>query len=76
MLVVTAGTEGAWLDLPGAGRWHVDAPELVDGVPTIGAGDAYAGLLLDAIARGVEPLAAARDAARGVADLLAKRRLG
>jgi len=76
VLVVTAGTDGVWLDLPGEGRGHVEAPEVVDGVSTIGAGDAYAGLLLDAIARGVEPLPAARDAAGGVAQLLAKRRLG
>jgi hypothetical protein len=71
-LVVTDGTEGAWVDAPGR-RELVPAPRVIRDVPMVGAGDAYAALMLGALGRGRDPWGAARDAASGVAELLAAR---
>ena len=81
VMVLTDATRGAWLDLatgdqPGA--WHVPAPRLVQGVPSVGAGDALAALMLlpdwpdtpdHAFLRG-----RIQEAMRGVAELLERRR--
>lgn len=71
-LIVTDADHGAWVD--GAGtRTLVGVPRVVRDVPMVGAGDAYAALLLGAMGRGRDPLGAARDAAAGVAEMLAAR---
>lgn len=81
-LVLTDGARGTWLDLAGsdrgAARWRLPVPRPVEGVPSVGAGDMLAALLLlpawprspsrDFLSR------RAADAMRGVADLLARRR--
>ena len=53
ILVVTDGTDGLWIDHPGARpnhdhswRAHLAAPVLVEGAPTVGAGDILAAFLL------------------------------
>ena len=71
-LVVTDGSAGAWVDASGR-RERVPAPRVVRDVPMVGAGDAYAALMLGALGRGRDPWGAARDAAAGVAELLAGR---
>jgi sugar/nucleoside kinase (ribokinase family) len=48
-VVVTDGAAGMWLDLAGPGgvaRWHMPAPRVVEGVSTVGAGDALAAAML------------------------------
>lgn len=72
-LAVTAGADGAWVELPGGERDHVAVPRVVRGVSTVGAGDGFAALMLDGLARGLPALDAANAAAEGVADLLAAR---
>ncbi len=71
-LVVTDADHGAWVDRDG-GRTLVGVPRVVRDVPMVGAGDAYAALLLGAMGRGRSPEAAARDAAGGVSEMLAAR---
>ena len=71
-LVVTDGAAGAWIDVAGDRRL-VPPPRVVRDVPMVGAGDAYAALMLGSLARGRDPWGAARDAAAGVAELLASR---
>lgn len=71
-LIVTDATAGAWVDANGQ-RTLVPAPRIVRDVPMVGAGDAYAALLLGALGRGRDLLGAARDAAAGVAEMLAAR---
>lgn len=71
-LVVTDADHGAWVDRHGR-RVLVGVPRVVRDVPMVGAGDAYAALLLGAMGRGRPPEAAARDAAGGVAEMLAAR---
>ena len=44
-LVVTAGADGAWVEVPGSPPAHVPA-EVVTGRHTIGAGDAFAAVLV------------------------------
>jgi sugar/nucleoside kinase (ribokinase family) len=53
VLVVTDGTDGLWIDHPGARpkkdrpwRAHLAAPVLVEGAPTVGAGDILAAFLM------------------------------
>ncbi len=73
-LIVTDADHGAWLDGAGTGtRTRLGVPRVVRDVPMVGAGDAYAALLLGAMGRGRDPLGAARDAAAGVAEMLAAR---
>ena len=71
-LIVTDADHGAWLDGAGS-RTLVEVPRVVRDVPMVGAGDAYAALLLGAMGRGRQPVGAARDAAAGVAEMLAAR---
>lgn len=73
LLVVTAGEAGAWLDVHASARLHVDPPRVIRGVSTVGAGDAFAGLLTAGLGRRINPEVAAERAALGVADLLAAR---
>jgi sugar/nucleoside kinase (ribokinase family) len=74
LLVVTAGERGAWLDVHGTARIHVEPPLVVAGVSTVGAGDAFAALLTAALGRRLAPQAAAQRAATGVSEILARRR--
>ena len=53
VLVVTDGTDGLWIDHPGARtdpdrswRTHLAVPVLVEGAPTVGAGDILAAFLM------------------------------
>jgi ribokinase len=71
-LIITDGANGARLDLPGSGRLDVSAPRRLDEARTVGAGDAFAGLLAVALGRGVDLPAAAKDAAAGVTRLLGR----
>jgi ribokinase len=71
-LIITDGANGARLDLPGSGRLDVPAPRRLDEARTVGAGDAFAGLLAVALGRGVDFPAAASEAAAGVAQLLGR----
>ena len=71
-LVVTDGEAGAWADSRGQRRL-VPPPRVVRDVPMVGAGDAWAALMLGSLGRGRDPWGAARDAAAGVAELLASR---
>ena len=77
ILVVTDGPEGVWIDDEMGAPRHLPAPWRVDGVPMVGAGDAFAALLLARLRS--SPLrseldAAAEAAMRGVAELLEARR--
>ncbi|HLA65551.1 MAG TPA: carbohydrate kinase family protein [Candidatus Saccharimonadales bacterium] len=69
-LIVTKGPHGARLDLPGADRLDVSAPRPLSDVPTVGAGDAFAALLTVQLGKGVDPGAAAAEAAMRVTELL------
>lgn len=71
-LVVTDGAAGAWVDAA-ALRRLVPPPRVVHDVPMVGAGDAWAALMLGSLGRGRDPWGAARDAGAGVAELLATR---
>jgi fructokinase len=75
-LVVTIGIDGAWLDEAGAGRSHVPAPFVARGVPTVGAGDGYAAVMLAALGRGAPCRAAAAHAAEITAEWLVARANG
>jgi sugar/nucleoside kinase (ribokinase family) len=71
-LVVTAGREGAWLDDGVGPTSHVRA-EVVEGRPTIGAGDAFAAVLVARRGAGRALRDAAEDAASATAAYLATR---
>jgi sugar/nucleoside kinase (ribokinase family) len=71
-LIITAGADGARLDLPGSGRLDVPVPRRLGDAPTVGAGDAFAALFSVALGRDVELTAAARAAAAGVVELLGR----
>lgn len=71
-LAVTMATAGAVLDGP-RGRQRIRPPRVVEGVPTIGAGDAFAAVLAAERGAGNDLEAAALRAAAVVADLLAER---
>jgi sugar/nucleoside kinase (ribokinase family) len=74
ILVVTDGVEGAWFDAE-EGTGHVPVPFRVSGVPTVGAGDAYAAILAVQLADGsVRLRKAMADAAQTAAEILAARR--
>ena len=77
VLVVTDGPEGVWIDDETGSPRHLPAPWRVDGVPMVGAGDAFAALFLaryrwSVLRSAVD--AAAETAMRGVAELLDARR--
>ena len=71
-LVVTAGTEGAWLDDGLGPASHVRA-EVIEGRHTIGAGDAFAAVLVARRGAGRALRDAAEDAASATAAYLANR---
>jgi sugar/nucleoside kinase (ribokinase family) len=71
-LVVTAGTEGAWLDDGLGPASHVRA-EVIEGRHTIGAGDAFAAVLVARRGAGRALWDAAEDAASATAIYLATR---
>ena len=78
ILIVTDGPEGVWIgDGPAAPR-HLPAPWRVEGVPMVGAGDAFGALFvagLDPTARAPADLdGTAERAMRGVAEMLEARR--
>jgi hypothetical protein len=73
LLLLTGGSEGAWLQEPTGALHRIRPPRIVEGVPDVGAGDAFAALLLDGLARGIAPVAAATDAAGVTAEMLAER---
>lgn len=72
-LVVTESVRGAWLDA-GGDRRHVGVADRIDGVPSVGAGDAYAAVLVAELGGGATLDAAARDAAAAVSRMLRTRR--
>ena len=72
-LVVTESVDGAWIDA-GGDRRHVEVFERIDGVPTVGAGDAYAAILAAELGSGDTLDVAAADAAEAVSRMLAARR--
>jgi sugar/nucleoside kinase (ribokinase family) len=73
-MVVTEGIAGAWIDA-GPGRLHVDVAEPITRVPTVGAGDVYAAVLVARLGtRRDDLLSAAADAAAAVSRMLAARR--
>ena len=78
MLVVTDGPEGVWIEDRAEVPRHLAAPWRVEGVPMVGAGDAFAALFvarLEAIVpRPAQVDATAERAMRGVADMLEARR--
>jgi heat shock protein HslJ len=71
-LVVTAGTDGAWLEVPGAPPDHVPA-EVVAGRHTIGAGDAFAAVLVARRGAAFDLREAANEATAATARFLASR---
>jgi sugar/nucleoside kinase (ribokinase family) len=70
--VVTAGTEGAWLD-DGLGPASQVRAEVIEGRHTIGAGDAFAAVLVARRGAGRALRDAAEDAASATAAYLANR---
>lgn len=72
-LVVTAGAEGAWLSADRGDPQHVQAARLIQGVPTVGAGDVFAAAMLAALSRGVPAPDAGSEASHLVAEFLAER---
>ncbi|HSM38595.1 MAG TPA: PfkB family carbohydrate kinase [Candidatus Limnocylindrales bacterium] len=73
IIALTAGLDGAWLGLPGGEVRRLMVTHRVEGVSTVGAGDAFAAAMLAALSRGDAPVDAAQDAANLVAELLAER---
>jgi sugar/nucleoside kinase (ribokinase family) len=71
-LVVTAGTDGAWLDAGNAPLVHLPA-QVVEGKNTIGAGDAFSAVLAARRAAGESLVEAATTAAAATAAYLATR---
>jgi sugar/nucleoside kinase (ribokinase family) len=78
MLIVTDGPDGVWIDDGHGEARHLSAPWRVEGVPMVGAGDAFAALFVAKLgaSRSVrsEVDAAAHEAMRGVAEILDERR--
>jgi sugar/nucleoside kinase (ribokinase family) len=71
-LVVTAGHDGAWLDDGRSPVAHVPA-DVVEGRNTVGAGDAFAAVLVARRGADLDLRTAARDAAAATARYLASR---
>jgi sugar/nucleoside kinase (ribokinase family) len=77
LLVVTLGAEGYLLDDPSADRLTASVPRtVVDGVPTVGAGDTFGASLALHLERGMTPTLAADAATERVISVLEKRRVG
>lgn len=72
-LIVTDGAEGVWVDSGRGAPRHLGVPWRVGGVPTVGAGDAFAALLVARL-HATDLEVAATNAMRGVAELLEARR--
>jgi len=68
-LIVTDGARGAHLDQPGVDRVRIPGHPVAGS--TVGAGDAFAGLVAMELGRGVDPPTAATQAAALVAELIA-----
>jgi sugar/nucleoside kinase (ribokinase family) len=76
IVIVTDGIDGYLLDDPRAREPVVFAPHrVVEGVPTVGAGDTFGAIFALHLARGASPLAAAEAAADGVIRMLEARRV-
>jgi len=71
LIVVTTGADGAWVDDGSRGRHHLPAPRSLEGISTVGAGDAFAALLTLALGAGHDRLAAATAAVAATSELLA-----
>jgi sugar/nucleoside kinase (ribokinase family) len=71
-LVVTAGPDGAWLDDGHGPPSHIPA-EVVEGRHTVGAGDAFAAVLVARRGAGLDLQAAAVEASAATARYLARR---
>jgi sugar/nucleoside kinase (ribokinase family) len=79
LLVVTDGPEGVWLDDGGRVPRHLAVPRRVEGVPMVGAGDAFAALFVAGLGHLHAPSqeqvdGLARDAMLGVVEMLDARR--
>lgn len=75
VLVLTLGPQGYLLDDPAADRVVASMPRrVVDGVPTVGAGDAFGAALAIHLARGSLPADAAAAATDRVIAMLERRR--
>ncbi len=75
VLVLTLGTEGYLLDDPAADRLVATMPRVVvEGVPTVGAGDTFGAALAVHLSRGDDVTAAARAATERVIRVLDARR--
>lgn len=78
ILIVTDGVDGVWIDAGREPPRHLAVPWRVADVPTVGAGDAFAALLVARLAN-AEQIPRSRDEAlayamRGVAEMLEARR--
>jgi sugar/nucleoside kinase (ribokinase family) len=75
VLVLTLGTEGYLLDDPATDRLVATMPRVVvEGVPTVGAGDTFGAALAVHLSRGDDVTAAARAATERVIQVLDGRR--
>jgi len=76
VIVVTDGAEGVWIDTAYRLPRHLPAPWRVGGVPTVGAGDAFAALFVASRSREGDGARrnAATNAMRAVAEMLEARR--
>jgi sugar/nucleoside kinase (ribokinase family) len=73
LLVVTDGAAGAWLDGP-IERQRIVPRSIVESASTVGAGDAFAAVMLVELSRGRAPVDAAQRATEAVVRLLTGRR--
>jgi sugar/nucleoside kinase (ribokinase family) len=73
LLVVTAGGDGAWLDSDVTGLRHLSTVRLRRGIPTLGAGDAFAALLAVELGAGLDSLAATTTALSETSNYLGRR---
>lgn len=75
ILVITLGTEGCLVDDPAADGPSVAVPrQVVEGAPTVGAGDAFGAALAIRLSRGDDPARAAAAATERVIRMLDGRR--
>jgi hypothetical protein len=75
VIVLTLGTEGYVLDDPALDRVVASVPRtIVEGVPTVGAGDTFGAALALHLGRGERPTAAARAATERVIRVFESRR--
>lgn len=73
-LAVTTGADGTWLSHQGPGIRHLPVPRRIEAISTVGAGDAFSGLLAVALADLPDPEEAVAAAMEGAAAHLATRR--